>query len=50
MSTIRTYTSKLIDLTAIAPSDIDIVDIAHSLSNLCRFNGHSRKFYSVILS
>jgi len=47
MSTIRTYTSKLIDLTAIAPSDIDIVDIAHSLSNLCRFNGHSRKFYSV---
>lgn len=28
-------------------STIDEDDIAHSLSNLCRYNGHSRKFYSV---
>lgn len=27
--------------------DINILDIAHSLSNICRFNGHSRFFYSV---
>lgn len=29
------------------PEDIDIEDIAQGLSNICRYNGHTRHFYSV---
>lgn len=33
--------------TAPAIDDLDIEDIAHSLGMLCRYNGHTRRFYSV---
>lgn len=38
---------KRCDLVEPEPDMILVSDIAHSLSNLCRFNGHCSKFYSV---
>ena len=47
MSCIRTYTGIMFDPLAPDPDLIDLVDIAHALSLLCRANGHFRTFYSV---
>jgi 5'-deoxynucleotidase YfbR-like HD superfamily hydrolase len=44
---IHTYTGKMVDVTNLRKRDIDIQDIAHALSNQCRFSGHTNKFYSV---
>jgi hypothetical protein len=46
-SWISTYTGKTIDPFDPNPDDIDIIDIAHALSNICRFTGHCSAFYSV---
>lgn len=47
MSRIRTFTGKLVDPVNLTPDDICIEDIAHALSNQCRFSGHVKNFYSV---
>lgn len=44
---IATYTGKAVNVLDPKPEEINIRDIAHSLSNQCRFTGHVRKFYSV---
>ena len=47
MTWVQTYTGKAFDVQNPSTDDIDPMDIAHSLSMLCRFNGHCRQFYSV---
>ena len=43
----QTYTGKAYFFNDPQPEDIDIRDIAHGLSNLCRFGGHCKRFYRV---
>lgn len=44
---IQTFTGKQFWPMDPKPDEVDIQDIAHSLSMLCRFNGHCNRFYSV---
>jgi len=53
---VEVRSGRMMDLSALAVGanrfmeefdSIKLADIAHSLSNLCRFNGHCRRFYSV---
>lgn len=43
----QTYTGKKFYPFDPRPDEVDIIDIAHSLSLQCRFNGHVKEFYSV---
>lgn len=47
MSQIMTHSHKMFDPLQPDPTLIDIQDIAHALSMLCRANGHFKSFYSV---
>jgi hypothetical protein len=44
---IQTYTGKAFEPLNPDASLICIEDIAHALSNICRYTGHVRQFYSV---
>ena len=45
---VPTYSGKRFSFKGVIdPAVINIEDIAHSLSMQCRFNGHTREFYSV---
>ncbi len=47
MSWMQTYMGTRFDLTAPSVEQVSLRDIAWALSNQCRFNGHTRAFYSV---
>lgn len=43
----RTFTGRYVYPLALRVDDVDLRDIAHALSNQCRFAGHIPTFYSV---
>lgn len=47
MTWILTHSGKRVDLLLPDPETLDIEDVAHALARLCRFTGHTSKFYSV---
>lgn len=44
---VQTRTGKAFDLLEPTPAMVDEEDIAHALSMMCRFNGHTKRHYSV---
>jgi 5'-deoxynucleotidase YfbR-like HD superfamily hydrolase len=46
-TTMQTFTGKLVDLAAFGPDDVRLADIAHALSIINRYNGHTKCPYSV---
>ena len=46
--TIQTFTGRHLDVFDPNPDDIVIEDIIHGLDNVCRFGGHTKRFYSVL--
>jgi len=44
---IATFSGKFIEPLNPKWEDLDVIDIAHGLSNICRYGGQSSEFYSV---
>lgn len=46
-TTILTWSGRYVNPLDLRPEDVSLDDIAHALSNQCRFSGHTSDFYSV---
>lgn len=44
---VETFSGSYVDVNRPKPDTIYLRDIAHALSNICRYGGHSKHFYSV---
>lgn len=44
---ILTYSGNYYDYKKPSESHLNILDVAHALSQICRYSGHCREFYSV---
>lgn len=44
---IQTFSGRLVNPFDLRHTDLSAIDIAESLSKQCRFNGHTKRFYSV---
>ena len=47
LTIILTWSGKRFNLLDPQPEDVSIFDIARSLANICRFTGHTSRFFSV---
>lgn len=44
---LQTYTGRIVDLEHLDPTDVEVVDVAHATSKICRYSGHPSLHYSV---
>lgn len=47
MTWVHTFTGQRFDLFDPTPESVRIADIAHALSQICRYTGHAKRFLSV---
>lgn len=47
MTWLQTHSCRALDLASPDPADVRLEDIAHALSRICRYNGHTSRHYSV---
>lgn len=43
----QTFSGAQVNPMTLEPQDVHLADVAHALSMICRFNGHSTRHYSV---
>lgn len=44
---LQTYTGRIVNLECLEAQDVEVVDVAHATSRMCRYSGHPSLHYSV---